>query len=102
MRAAPKDTLIIADGFSCREQIAQSTDRRALSLAEVLRMALDEQDEGSQGVAAGDYPERALANAHPAPRRSTRMPMTLAALAVAGGAAAVVATLIRARRAHSS
>ena len=102
VRAAPKDTLIIADGFSCREQIAQSTDRRALSLAEVLRMALDEQDEGSQGVAAGDYPERALANAHPAPRRSTRMPMTLAALAVAGGAAAVVATLIRARRAHSS
>jgi FAD/FMN-containing dehydrogenase/Fe-S oxidoreductase len=33
-------TLIIADGFSCREQIAQSTDRRALHLSEVLAMGL--------------------------------------------------------------
>ncbi|HEV2396567.1 MAG TPA: FAD-linked oxidase C-terminal domain-containing protein [Candidatus Sulfotelmatobacter sp.] len=40
VRQAPADWLIIADGFSCREQIAQSTDRRALHLAEVLQMAL--------------------------------------------------------------
>ena len=40
VRNAPEDTLIVADGFSCREQIAQTTDRRALHLAEVLRMAL--------------------------------------------------------------
>jgi hypothetical protein len=32
--------LVIADGFSCREQIAQTTDRRALHLSEVLAMAL--------------------------------------------------------------
>ena len=38
--AGARDTLIVADGFSCREQIAQTTDRRALHLAEVLRMAL--------------------------------------------------------------
>jgi len=36
VRAAPDDTLLIADGFSCREQIAQCTGRRALHLAEVL------------------------------------------------------------------
>ena len=29
VRNAKKDTLIIADGFSCQEQIAQTTDRRA-------------------------------------------------------------------------
>ena len=29
VRQAPADSLIIADGFSCREQIAQSTDRQA-------------------------------------------------------------------------
>jgi hypothetical protein len=40
VRQAPNDWLIIADGFSCREQIAQGTGRHALHLAEVLQMAL--------------------------------------------------------------
>jgi hypothetical protein len=39
---APADTLLVADGFSCREQIAQSTTRHALHTAEVLNMALNE------------------------------------------------------------
>ena len=29
-------TLIVADGFSCREQIAQFSDRKAMHFAEVL------------------------------------------------------------------
>jgi hypothetical protein len=41
VRQAPRDWLIIADGFSCREQIAQNTSRRALHVAEVLQMALE-------------------------------------------------------------
>jgi Fe-S oxidoreductase len=40
VRAADRDTIVVADGFSCREQIAQTTDRRALHTAEVLAMAL--------------------------------------------------------------
>jgi FAD/FMN-containing dehydrogenase/Fe-S oxidoreductase len=40
VRQASSDTLLIADGFSCREQIAQTTGREALHLAQVLRMAL--------------------------------------------------------------
>ena len=40
VRAAPAETLLIADGFSCREQIAQSTDRRAMHLAQVAQLAL--------------------------------------------------------------
>jgi Fe-S oxidoreductase len=40
VRQAPPDWLIIADGFSCREQIAQNTDRRAMHVAEVLQIAL--------------------------------------------------------------
>jgi Fe-S oxidoreductase len=40
VRSAAKDALLIANGFSCREQIAQSTGRSALHLAEVLEMAL--------------------------------------------------------------
>jgi hypothetical protein len=40
VRHAPADWLIIADGFSCREQIAQGSPRHALHLAEVVQMAL--------------------------------------------------------------
>ena len=42
VRAASPETLIIADGFSCREQIEQGTDRQALHLSQVLQMALRE------------------------------------------------------------
>ncbi len=40
VRSSSSDTLIIADGFSCREQIEQATGRRAMHLAEVLQMAV--------------------------------------------------------------
>jgi Fe-S oxidoreductase len=40
VRSAGPDTPIVADGFSCREQIAQGTGRRAVHLAELLRGAL--------------------------------------------------------------
>jgi len=39
VRKASRDTLIVADGFSCREQIAQGTQRQGLHLAEVIDMA---------------------------------------------------------------
>jgi hypothetical protein len=41
VRNAAPDTLIVADGFSCREQILQGTGKPAMHLAEVLKMALD-------------------------------------------------------------
>jgi FAD/FMN-containing dehydrogenase/Fe-S oxidoreductase len=40
VRNTPADWLIIADGFSCREQIQQCTGRNSLHLAEVIQMAL--------------------------------------------------------------
>lgn len=40
VRGADEQTLIITDGFSCREQIEQCTDRHARHTAEVLRMAI--------------------------------------------------------------
>ena len=54
VRSADKDTLIVADGFSCREQIDQTTDRRALHPAQVLQMALHD----GAGAAKEQYPER--------------------------------------------
>src|SRR5579859_3785257 len=43
VRAANDDTLIVTDGFSCREQVYQSTGRRAHHLAEVIQLALQTQ-----------------------------------------------------------
>ena len=42
VRAATPDTLVIADGFSCREQIRQLTGREALHLAEVMLLAREQ------------------------------------------------------------
>jgi Fe-S oxidoreductase len=39
VREAAPETLIVSDGFSCREQIAQLAGRRAFHLAEILKLA---------------------------------------------------------------
>jgi len=82
VRQAPDDWLIIADGFSCREQIAQNTPRRALHLAEVLQMAL----QPSALDRDDPYPEsRAVrereADIHASMKRAG---MTVGAIAAAG------------------
>ena len=89
VRQAPTDWLIVADGFSCREQIAQETDRQALHLAEVLQMALRESTESPDGIplfeaAPQHYPEDAWVR----PRESAiRTSMKRAGLGLAGLAA---------------
>ncbi len=40
VRQSPPDTLIVADGVSCRRQIQDTTGRRAVHAAEALAMAL--------------------------------------------------------------
>jgi FAD/FMN-containing dehydrogenase/Fe-S oxidoreductase len=81
VRKAPADWLIIADGFSCREQIAQGTSRRALHLAEVLQMALDPSRESND-----PYPESARVRERDAEIRSSmkRAGLGLGALAAGG------------------
>ena len=48
VRQAEPDTLIIADGFSCFQQIEGLTGRKPLHIAEVLQMALREADRGTK------------------------------------------------------
>jgi hypothetical protein len=81
VRKAPADWLIIADGFSCREQIAQGTARHALHLAEVLQMALD-----PSPIADDPFPESALMRQREAEIRDSmkRAGLGLGALAAAG------------------
>ncbi|MGW3210132.1 FAD-binding and (Fe-S)-binding domain-containing protein [Streptomyces sp. NPDC001135] len=80
VRAAAPDSLVLADGFSCRTQIEDGgTGRRALHLAEVLALGLD-------GNLPSDHPER-LADRPPEPSRTARWATTAAAAAVPAGAA---------------
>ena len=45
VRQSPKDVLVITDGFSCQEQIAQTTERQAMHICEIIRAGL-RADEG--------------------------------------------------------
>ena len=54
MRGADKDTILVADGFSCKTQLEQGSDRRALHISQVIKMA---KEYGEKGV-EGQYPER--------------------------------------------
>jgi len=92
VRKAPTDWLIVADGFSCREQIAQETDRHALHLAEVLQMALREATESPEGIPLFDaaprhYPEDAWVRPHEAAIQKSMKRTGLAVAGIAAGAA---------------
>src|SRR5579872_7269414 len=54
VRQADERALIVANGFSCREQIAQTTGRQALHPAQVLKMAIDDRSRPSDDA----FPER--------------------------------------------
>jgi Fe-S oxidoreductase len=90
VRDAAKDTLIVADGFSCRTQIEQGTDRQALHIAQVLKMALDDGPHGPRGR----YPEKKYMRLDGAASES---PLVMAA-SVAAGAVIGGYLLWRARR----
>jgi FAD/FMN-containing dehydrogenase/Fe-S oxidoreductase len=82
VRKAPADSLIIADGFSCREQIAQCTDRHALHLAEVIAMALRD-----PSAARESYPEHAQVERRQAELERSMKRAGLGVAAAAAGAA---------------
>jgi Fe-S oxidoreductase len=96
VRQAPTDWLIVADGFSCREQIAQETDRHALHLAEVLQMALRESTETPEGLPLFDaaprhYPEDAWVQPREAAVQKSMKRTGLAVAGIAVGAALLLA-----------
>jgi len=67
VRKAPVSTIIVADGFSCKEQIAQETNRHALHLAEVMRLGLDDKRQPSPRM----YPESHLVKPRQAAQRKS-------------------------------
>jgi Fe-S oxidoreductase len=92
VRDAAPDTLVLADGFSCRTQIEQGgTGRTPVHLAELLAAGLHGQ------LARRDQPVRPSRPAPPAAGDYARL-AGLAGLAVGSGTAAVLALLWRGRR----
>jgi FAD/FMN-containing dehydrogenase/Fe-S oxidoreductase len=87
VREAAEDTLIVANGFSCREQIAQGTDRRGLHLAEVMKLA---REGGAERL-----PERRIVGRLPALPLRARIGRGLVQAALAG---AVVGAVLWSRR----
>jgi hypothetical protein len=88
VRRAPSDWLIIADGFSCREQIAQGSDRHALHVAEVLQMAMNAAvaKEQGKGSPLSEYPESREIQPHHGEIRRSMKPAGLGLGALAAGA----------------
>jgi Fe-S oxidoreductase len=81
VRKARADTLVIADGFSCRDQIRHGTSRWPMHPAEVLALALE-----SRGSLPPEIPERKYLEppARPDPRQA----------ALAGGVLAAAGLLL--------
>jgi Fe-S oxidoreductase len=87
VRNAERDAVIVSDGFSCREQIEQTTERRGLHLSQVLQMAIDE----SNGSAARrEFPERDYPAQSRCPARRSHWARKAAIAGIAIGAAAVM------------
>jgi hypothetical protein len=96
VRELDEETIVVADGFSCKTQIEQSgTGRRALHVAQVLKLA---RDHGASGP-AGPKPERLYYEKRPQPSRARRAAKVAAVVAAATGAAAIVSATMRRREA---
>lgn len=89
VRKAGVSTIIMADGFSCKEQIAQETNRHALHLAEVLQMGLRPEKRSTM------YPETNFVEPRKAAQKKS---MIRAGLITAGALAVATAGVLWSRR----
>jgi Fe-S oxidoreductase len=94
VRELPLDQLVIANGFSCKTQIEQGdTGRRALHLAQVMKMAI----EHGPGGPAGPRPERGYYESRPPAPLRLRLTRLAAAAVVGIAALAAAAAVVRGR-----
>ncbi len=89
MRKAGSETIVIADGFSCRQQIKDGAQRWAMHPAEIIALALEAR---RSGVPAAIPERRCLEPPAPPPKG--------AALAAAAGIGLVLSMLVWRRRAR--
>lgn len=82
VRQAGLSTVIMSDGFSCKEQIEQETERHALHTAEVLALAQRHGPHGLRSV----YPEKELVQPRLQAQKRSLVRAGLVTGAVLGGA----------------
>jgi FAD/FMN-containing dehydrogenase/Fe-S oxidoreductase len=82
VRRTELSTPIVADGFSCREQVAQLSNRHPLHFAELLKLAID-----GDGLRFRTMPENEILAPHREALRKSKIRTGLALGAVAVGAA---------------
>jgi FAD/FMN-containing dehydrogenase/Fe-S oxidoreductase len=96
VRELEGETLVVADGFSCKTQIEQGgTGRRALHVAQVLKLA---REHGAAGP-EGPCPERLYYEQRPQPSHARRAARVAAVVAAAAGTVAIVSATMRRREA---
>ncbi len=86
VRSSGLNEVIIADGFSCREQISQMTQRHGLHMAEVLQLAIQHGPAGTNDL----MPEKKLVEE----QRRAIQKSKMETVAVLGGTLAAVAGLL--------
>ncbi len=95
VRKAEHDTIVIANGFSCKTQIQQSdAGRNALHVAQVMKMA---REHGPQGYRGG-APEEPYYEIRPRASVIQRAARLGGAGAMAAGGLLILRALLRARR----
>ena len=96
VRELDDETIVVADGFSCKTQIEEGgTGRRALHVAQVLKLA---REHGVSGP-AGPRPERLFCEVRPKPSRSRRAAKAVVLAGAAALALAFVSATMRRREA---
>lgn len=93
VRKAGHSELVVANGFSCREQIRQCTDRHALHLAQVLELAFAQE----QSTVPHIFPEANYVGERNADVRRSMM-TSVAGLTALAGSAAIAWALIGQRK----
>jgi hypothetical protein len=92
VRSAPEETIVVANGFSCKTQVEQSgTGRRALHAAQVIKLARDHRP---AGYTAG-RPEDGYYGVKPPAPADVKRARAAAVIAAGVMAAAAVAGTVR-------
>jgi FAD/FMN-containing dehydrogenase/Fe-S oxidoreductase len=82
VRRAGLSTVVVADGFSCREQVTQLTNRHPLHFAELLKLAIK-----GDGLGFRTLPENEIIEPHRAAVRQSKIRAGVGLGAIAAGAA---------------
>ena len=80
IRREELDTAIVADGFSCREQVSQLSNRHPLHFAELMKLAID-----GDGLRFSSMPENQILAPHRAAVRKSKIRTAVALGAIVAG-----------------